>query len=348
MQGRKLGVTERSVAVLAVGAVLAFLWLAREFLLPTVLAIFLAFTVHPFVNWLERRKVPHAVAALAGTLLATLIIAAILALLYNAISAFYDELPAYEDRTREIGSAIAKRYAHFRHQSDVLVKPQRGEVKVQEGVPWVTLLVGTAQGALKLLGQATVATFTLYFALAEGPRFREKLLSAMGRKGAAREETVAALHEIHRDLEGYMVNRVLLNAALGAVTWAVYALYGLDHAAVWGLTTALLHFVPYVGPALGLALPTAMALLQFGRAQNVAVVAAIYVALVSLQGNVLDPIFLGKQLRLSSIVIFVGSLFWFWIWGPVGLFLAVPLLSTIRITCGHIPRLQVVADFLGE
>ena len=61
-----------------------------------------------------------------------------------------------------------------------------------------------------------------------------------------------------------------------------------------------------------------------------------------------DPLFLGKQLRLSSIVIFLGSLFWFWIWGPVGLFLAVPLLSAIRIVCGHIPRLQVVSDFLGE
>jgi predicted PurR-regulated permease PerM len=82
--------------------------------------------------------------------------------------------------------------------------------------------------------------------------------------------------------------------------------------------------------------------------KDVAIVAAIYVALVSLQGNVVDPIFLGKQLRLSSIVVFIGSLFWFWIWGPVGLFLAVPILSSIRIACGHIPRLRTVATFLGE
>ncbi|MFL5260857.1 MAG: AI-2E family transporter, partial [Anaeromyxobacteraceae bacterium] len=91
-----------------------------------------------------------------------------------------------------------------------------------------------------------------------------------------------------------------------------------------------------------------MAVLQYGSAKSAGVVAGIYIALVSLQGNVVDPIFLGKQLRLSSIVIFVGSLFWFWIWGPVGLFLAVPLLSAIRIACAHVPRLRVVAEFLGE
>ncbi|MFL5273404.1 MAG: AI-2E family transporter [Anaeromyxobacteraceae bacterium] len=345
---RNSRVTERSLAILAIGAVLAFLWLARELVLPTVLAVFLAFTVHPVVAWLERRKVPHSAAALVGTLVATLVVAGILAVLYNRVSAFWEELPDYEDRIRAAFAAVTRHVTHLQRQGEQLVKPQPGTVKVQEGVPWGLLLVGTAQNALALAGEATVAVFALYFALAEGPRFREKLLHAFGRDAAAREHAVKALREIHHDLEQYMVNRLLLNAALGLVTWVVYALYGLEHAAIWGLTTALLHFIPYVGPVFGLALPVAMAVLQYGSAKSAGVVAGIYIALVSLQGNVVDPIFLGKQLRLSSIVIFVGSLFWFWIWGPVGLFLAVPLLSAIRIACAHVPRLRVVAEFLGE
>jgi predicted PurR-regulated permease PerM len=345
---RNSRVTERSLAILALGAVLAFLWLARELVLPTVLAVFLAFTVHPLVAWLERRKVPHGAAALVGTLFATLVVAAILAVLYNRISAFWAELPEYEDRIRQASQTITRQVTHLQRQGEHLVKPGPGTVKVQESVPWGVLAVGTAQGALALAGQATVAVFALYFALAEGPRFREKLLHALGRDAAARDRAVKALGEVHHDLERYMVNRLLLNAALGAVTWLIYALYGLEHAAIWGLTTALLHFVPYVGPAVGLVLPTAMALLQYGSAKSVGIVAGIYIVLVSIQGNVVDPIFLGKQLRLSSIVIFLGSLFWFWIWGPVGLFLAVPLLSAIRIACAHVPRLAVVADFLGE
>ncbi len=145
-----------------------------------------------------------------------------------------------------------------------------------------------------------------------------------------------------------MLNRVALNGLLGVVTWVIYAVYGLEHAVIWGITTALLHFIPYVGPALGLGLPAAMALLQYGSWRQVAVVSAIYLVLVSIQGNVVDPIFLGKQLRLNALVVFLGSLFWFWLWGPVGLFLAVPLISTTRIICKYTPRFRLLAELLAD
>lgn len=345
---RNSKVTERSLAVLATAAVLSFLWLAREFLLPAVLAVFLAFTVHPVVRWLERHRLPRWAAAVAGTVLATLVVAAVVALLYGSISSFWEELPQYQHQLREAWNELSRHVTHLQREGEAMVNPPPGGVKVQPGVPWGTLLLGTAQGALALAGEATIAVFTLYFALAEGPRFREKLLTALARDAQARERVVSAIAEVHHDIEQYMVNRVLLNAALGLVVWGVYALYGLDHAAIWGFTTALLHFIPYVGPAAGVLLPTAMALLQYGDLEHVLAVAAIYIGLVALQGNVVDPLFLGKQLRLSSIVVFLGSLFWFWIWGPAGLFLAVPLLSVARIVCSHVPRLRVVSDFLGE
>jgi predicted PurR-regulated permease PerM len=344
---RNSRVTERSLAVLAVGAVLGFMWLARELLLPTALAVFVAFTVHPLVRWLERRRVPRWAAAALGTLLATAIVAALAALLYNAVTGIWEELPAYEDKLRATLGRVTRTAKEVQAQTDAVVK-QPGTVKVHSGVPWGVLLVGTAQGAVTFAAEATVAVFALYFALAEGPRYREKLLGVLRGTDGARARAEAALAEVHRDLEQYMVNRVLLNAALGLVTWGAYALYGLEHAALWGLTTALLHFIPYVGPAVGLALPALMALLQYGAAKDVLLVSAIYAGLVAVQGNVVDPVFLGKQLRLSSLVVFLGSLFWFWIWGPVGLFLAVPLLSTLRIACAHTPRLRFVAAFLAE
>jgi predicted PurR-regulated permease PerM len=345
---RESRVVEGSAAILATGAVLAFSWLARELVVPAVFAVFLAFTVHPVVTWLVRHKVPRSLAALAGTLLAVLVVGAIAALLYDRISSLWQELPSYEDRLRGIYNTLSRKLVHLQRQGETLVKPTPGGVKVQEGVPWGTLILGTAQSALALSGEATVAVFTLYFVLAEGRRFREKLIEVLQGDRGARQHALTALQEIERDIERYMVNRLLLNGALGVVIWGVYALYGLEHAAVWGLTTALLHFVPYVGPAVGLVFPTAMALLQYGTVKDVLLVGGIYCALVALQGNVIDPIFLGRQLRLSSTVVFLGSLFWFWIWGPVGLFLAVPLLASIRVTCAHVPRLRPIATFLGE
>jgi predicted PurR-regulated permease PerM len=341
-------ITERSLTIVAAGGVLAFLWLARELLIPVMLGIFLAAAVSPIVSRLERLRVPRAVAALAGALLTSVVVGGVVAILYNGLAALAQELPAYEERIRDTLRAIVSHVVHLKTQGETLVTPPPDGMKVQETLPWGSFLVGTAQGALAVAGQATVAAFTLYFALADGPRYREKLLAALRRDPDARQRAVRALGEIHRDIGQYVANRLLLNAGLGAVLWAVYAGYGLKHAAVWALGTALLHFIPYVGPAVGIVPPTLMAALQFGTVKDVAAVAGVYVVLVSLQGNLADPILLGRQLRLSALAVFLGSLFWFWIWGPVGLFLAVPLLSSTRAACSQFPRTKVWADMLAE
>ena len=346
--GSRNGSARGAAALLAVGAVLAFLWLARVLLLPVALGIFLAAAVAPVVIGLNRLRVPHVLSALAGTLLTTAVIAGVVAVLYDSLVTFAQELPAYESRIRAGLTAIASHFANLQQQGETLVTAPMGGVKVQQGLPWGSVLVGTAQGALALAAQATVAVFTLYFALAEAPRFREKLIALLARDPSAREHVFAAFGEIYRDIEHYVVNRLLLNAALGTILGTIYAAYGLRHAAIWGVGTALLHFIPYVGPAIGLVPPTLMAILQYGTVKDVSFVSGVYVLLVALQGNLFDPIVLGKQLRLSSIAIFLGSLFWFWIWGPVGLFLAVPLLSCTRAACRQFPRVRVVADLLGE
>jgi predicted PurR-regulated permease PerM len=345
---RNSPVTERSLAVLATGAAIAFCYVMRDLLVPIVLALILAFTVHPLVAWLERHKVPHAVAAVLGTVVATGAVALVIVAVYQAVQELARELPAYEDRVRDTLRRISRELFHLRARTQDIEPPrQPGTVRVEESVPWNALLVGTAQGALAIAAEATVAVFVLYFALAEGPRYRRKLLEHVGEDPASRARARLALDELHRDVSQYMWNRILLNAILGVVTWLCFAFW-LDHAAIWGITTALLHFVPYVGPAVGLFLPMLMAMLQYGTLQHTLLAGGIYLALVSVQGNVVDPIFLGKQLRLSALAVFVGSLFFFWLWGPIGLFVAVPVLSTIRIVCKYVSRLAGIGDFLAE
>lgn len=339
---------ERSLGLLAIGAALAFCWLARDLLIPVVLGVFASYAVHPVVARLERWKVPRWLAALAGTLLAVLVVAALAALLWNQLLAFSDDLPAYERRARQLARLALRHFSRFQQESEQLVPPPApGAVKVEPVVPWGTLALGASRYAVRLVAEAVVAVFTVYFALADGPRYAEKLLAA-ARTHEARARIRAALEGIHRDVGQYLVNRAVLNAAVGIVTGVTFALYGLQHPAIWGITTGLCHFVPYIGTALGLFLPLGMALLQYDTLRDPLAIACIYLAIVTIQGNVIDPIFIGKQLRMNSLAVFLGSLFWFWIWGPIGLFLAAPLLSSIRIVCAHVPRLRLTAELLGE
>jgi len=338
---------ERSLGLLAVGAALAFCWLARALLIPAVLGVFAAYAVQPVVTRLERWKVPRWLAAVAGTLLAVLVVAALAALLWSQLLAFSNDLPAYEQRARQLARLALRHFARIQEQSEQLVPLAPGTLKVESAVPWGTLALGASTYAARLAAQAVVAVFTLYFALADGPRYAEKLLAA-AKTPEARARVRAALEGIHRDVGQYLVNRAVLNAAVGLVTGVAFALYGLQHPAIWGITTGLAHFVPYLGTSLGLLLPLGMALVQYESLRDPLVVAGIYVVIVTIQGNVVDPIFIGKQLRLNSLAVFLGSLFWYWIWGPIGLFLAAPLLSAIRVVCAHVPRLRLTAELLGS
>jgi len=338
---------ERALISLAIAAAVALLWAGRTLLVPTALGLVLAATVYPLVGWLEDRKVPRWLAATIGTLVATGAVAVLGVVLYQSVSELWEQLPSYQARLDELWSDARRHFLRLQAQSEKLVTTPRrpGQVQIQESVPWASLVLGTAAGVATLLGEATVVVFLVYFGLAEGPRWVEK---AMIVAGAKRDQVTEALAELRRDVAQYMLNRVVLNAILGVITAVVFAFYGLEHAAVWGLTTGLLHLIPYIGPAVGLVLPTGMALLQWGSPARVLGVAAIYLVLVSIQGNIVDPIFLGKQLRLSALVVFLGSLVWFLLWGPIGLFLAVPLLSTLRVVCKHTLRFRPVAEFLAE
>jgi predicted PurR-regulated permease PerM len=337
---------ERALISLAVAAGVALLWAGRTLLVPTALGLVLAATASPLVGWLEARKVPRWLAATIATLVASAAVAAVAILLYQSISSLWEELPTYQERLQDLWGNARRHVLRIQEQSEQLAAPRRpGQVRVQESLPWGSVLLGTAAGVTTLLGEVAVVVFLVYFGLAEGPRWVEKI---MVQAGAKRDQVVEALSELRRDVAQYMLNRVILNAILGVVTAVIFAVYGLEHAAVWGLTTGLLHLVPYIGPALGLVLPTGMAVLQWGTPGRVLGVAAIYLVLVSLQGNVVDPIFLGRQLRLSALVVFLGSLIWFLLWGPIGLFLAVPLLSTVRVVCKYTTRFRSVADFLAE
>jgi len=343
-----LRVTERAASILAIGATLAFLYIARDLLLPSILAAFVAMTVHPVVELLVRRlHAPRSLAALAGTLLAVAVAALIVFVLVQQINSFASELQTYEDRLQSTWRSLTQKFLKLQQSGESLVPRQLRPVRTVEGVPWEKLLFGTAIGVVTFIGQATLALFVLYFLLVEAGVYRRKLVRLFRGNPEGEDRILSVIGQIHRDVEKYMLNRVLLNAILGVVVGAVFALYGLDHAPIWGLTTALLHFIPYLGPAVGLFLPVLMALLQYDGWRDPIVVALIYTVLVGLQGNLIDPIFLGKQLRLNSLAVFLGSIFWFWIWGPIGLFLAVPILSVVRIVSVHTPRLKWVAEFLA-
>ena len=138
-----------------------------------------------------------------------------------------------------------------------------------------------------------------------------------------------------------------VNLVEGAVVAGAMYLLGMPHAVLWGALVALLEFIPYLGPLVMVGLLGVAALTTFPDVGHALLVPATFLAINTVQANLVSPLLLGRRLALHPVAVFVSLAFWFWIWGVPGAFIAVPLLATFKIFCDHIDALAGVGEFLS-
>ena len=134
----------------------------------------------------------------------------------------------------------------------------------------------------------------------------------------------------------------------GILTWLAFLLLGMEQAALWGALAGIASAVPYLGPFLVFVGSGLAAFIQFGELNMALIVASTSLVITSIQGNLLMPWLTSFVSSLNAVVIFVGLLFWGWLWGPVGLIVATPILMITKSLCDHVVNLRPVGELLGK
>lgn len=209
--------------------------------------------------------------------------------------------------------------------------------------PYVT---GSITGLVGFAVQALTLVFVLFFVLLQAPAFKEKLLNIGGTTPERREAILHALRDINSDIQGYLFGRFLINAGLAVAIAVSFFVYGLNYALLIGILGGLLNFIPYFGAVVGMIMTGVVAYMQFGLASVAATTMFIYFILTSIEGNLITPIVLSRQLQLNSLAVLLGLIFWGWLWGPVGMLLAIPILAVIRVVGERVDELEPVAEIL--
>jgi predicted PurR-regulated permease PerM len=183
--------------------------------------------------------------------------------------------------------------------------------------------------------------------LAAGSLFRQKLAALLPAR-ADRAHVIDALAEIEVQMSRYLFLTTLINVAVGLLTWAVLAALGMPNAALWGAVAGVLNFIPYVGAIATLALIAIAGLVSFDQSNRALYAAGAFFVINMIESNLATPLLLGRRLPLNAVALFVGVLFWGWIWGITGAVLAVPLTVMIKVICDHVEPLEPVALFLDS
>ena len=196
---------------------------------------------------------------------------------------------------------------------------------------------------------ATLVVVFLYaaFLLVERAHFNTKL-SQLSHDPARVARIRAVIQDINRRTGSYLALKTLLSILLGAVSWVVMMLFGLEFAVLWAVLIALLNFVPYIGSVLGVVLPVLMAIVQF---EELGIILSLLLALSALQfviGNFLDPYVMGNSLNLSPFAILISLAVWSELWGIPGAFLAVPITAIMTIVFSEFAGTRPIAVLLSK
>lgn len=355
------------LVVLAVLAGLFTLHAAREVFVPLLLGVMFSYAMTPLVARLVQWRVPRTLAA--ALLLVGLVggIGSIAWGLADEAAEMIETLPeaaqklrrgveSYRgdgsDSTIEIVQKAATEIERAAEDgASAKAPPARGVTKVQIEKPRFNIKDYLWPGALGLAsaaGQTMVVLFITFFLLASGDTFRRKIVKIAGPTFSQKRLTLQALDEIDDQIQRYLLVQVFTSALVGIAIWLAFAWIGVANAAVWGVVTFALNFIPYFGSIVVTAGSALLGFVQFSSFEMAALIGGVALVINSIEGYALTPWLTGKASRMNPVAVFVGVLAWGWLWGLWGLFLAVPILMTIKAVCDRVEDLKPVGELLGD
>jgi predicted PurR-regulated permease PerM len=327
-------------------ASVAAIALARDFLMPITFALLLFFVFVPARRRLSRLGVAPAITA--GIV--------VFGLFFGMISlAWVVSGPAGQliSEMPDIQSALTEKLQRLRGTFETIdsamTQIEAGPVEADaqtNGFDVATALLDGLYTTPGVLGQMALTLFLLFFLIASGDMLYLKIVQSFDRLHEKRL-AYAALREIEEALGSYLGAITIINACLGvAVGLAMWAL-GMPSPLLFGMLAFSLNFVPYLGALAGVGLATLVALVTFSDVFWPVTVGLTYLALTTIEGQLITPYFVARRLQMNAVVVFLTVALWAWLWSVIGMIIAVPLLVVISVICDHVPGLEKLGNFLA-
>ena len=373
-----------AAVALALLALVAALYLARGFFVPLLIGILASYALHPLVDWLEKWRMPRGIGAALVLAMVVGTFTWIGVSMSNDATALIEKLPdAARNLRKNLSSArdgpptalqnmqeaaqelqaaaadvAAKPATSTKPGADAgatatpsarKIAPLRAVTTASPEPTWLKDYT-LAQSALlaSVAAQTPIVLLLTYFLLASGAHFRRKLVHLVGPSLARKKEAVRILEEIDVQVQRYLLSTVMTNTLLGIGTWLAFLALGLDQPGVWGIAAGVLHFIPYLGPALIVLGSGVAAFLQFDSLPQAFLVAGASMVVSALIGFAFMTWLQSRFARVNAAVLFIALLFFGWLWGVWGLLLGAPLVAIAKVIFDRVESLKPAGDLLGQ
>jgi predicted PurR-regulated permease PerM len=352
--------------------VIACLYWAKAVLIPVALAVLLTFLLNPVVRLLQRRWLPRTPAVLLVVLLAFSVLGGISWTVTRQLTALAYELPRYQENLkhkmgdlRELGKGgiIERLQTTIKEVTGELQKAtppppeiqpaeeptERLSAEPEKPVPVVVQapsMFWQLPVLLEPLASAGLVIVLVIFMLIQYADLRGRLIRLAGYG----HSTIAtkALDEAGQRISRYLLMQAIINGSFGLAVCVGLFLIGVPYAILWGFLSAVLRFIPYVGPVVSAFFPSALSLAVFPGWEQPIIVVSLILVLELASNMIMEPLLYGQSAGVSEVALLVAVAFWTWLWGPVGLFLATPMTVCLGVLGKYIPQLEFIGVLLSD
>jgi predicted PurR-regulated permease PerM len=341
----------RSVMLTALFLLAVFhtLRVGRDLFLPLLLAFLLSFLLNPLLRMLKRAHISERVGA---ALLLIVLVGGVGLGLYSLVTPATEWIAkAPESITRIQGKLRTLRLPmeQMSRTADQVERTIAGDsgtapMSAVKSPAWIKQAV--FGGTTAFVSEAIVVIVLLYFLLASGDLFLRKLIKVLP-TFKDKKRAVEIAREIESNVSTYLFTVTLINMGVGVAVGVGVWLLKMPNPVLWGVLACVLTYIPYLGAVVGIGILSLAALLVFDNLGYALAVPGVYALVSFVEGNFITPLVLGRRLTLNPVVIFVGLLFWFFLWGIPGALLAVPTLAIFKIVCDHVDTLAPIGEFFG-
>lgn len=345
----KKDITLQSMALplIAVAGGTAFLYYATPIMVPVMVAVFLAYTLSPFIAFFDRLKIPHFLSVILILIVALAIVAMAGYLIFLQLNDLAKHIPEYWQTLLQLAEKARTKLSGFQGGVllDQLQKIDLSKLEPRHLAQAGQYILKGLTSAVSLVFGSILIFFLSFFILNDHKNIQSRLVKALG--GHQQEAALEILTEINRQIRAFIQVKFWTTVVLSIIFTLGLLALGVSYPYIWGPLAGILNLVPFVGSVIGAVPPVIVALVESGSILLPILVVAFIAAVQLIESNLVTPRIMGDKVNLSPLAVLIASMYWGWLWGGLGVVLAVPITAAVKVICDHIESLKPIGVLIG-
>lgn len=338
------------LSIIAVPVVVIVLKTMASIFIPLIIALFVSFIFAPLRAWLAQRKVPLAVILLIMILMILLVFALIGGVVYAAVNSFITQLPKYQERFNVMAADLLSWFEHAAAQMDLALAniPQLDTASLLSGSSFnLTKLVSGTMGTFVNTGGKIFITLIFLIFIISGSGALEKRLKRV-LTAEKNRQTLQTVLGIQTQIQRYFFNKFLVSISTAAVAMTILWIFGIDFIIIAGMLFVIMNFIPNFGSIISVSFALLICLLQYGFGLRFVGLFLCLEANELFFSNIFEPRLMGQKLNLTPIMILISLIFWGYVWGIVGMMIAVPITSAVNIVLKQMNSKSLISAVISD